>query len=389
MRTWRVLMIAASPFPLPQGSQVLIAGLAESLQQRGHHLRIVAYPQGAAEPRTQVPVHRVAGVPFYRQLDPGPAIGKPLQDLALARGVLEQVQRERPHLLHAHNIEGLLVGLWVRRHTGLPLVYHVHNLMQPELPTYFRLPPLRAAGRMLGYWVDRDLPRRAQACIVLNAQTAPHLQRLGVDPERIHHIPPGVSLEQVPPLERERIRRQLPPGPLVLYSGNLDRYQDLPTLIPAFQQVRQRLPQARLILATHREIDRGRARTLHHALGDGVQLLSIARWSDMQALIAACDVAVSPRQVCWGFPIKLLNYMAAGRPIVAAAGSAQGLRHMETGWIVSNGEVEAFAQAILTLLRDRSLSRRMGQAARKEVKERHNWSDCAKATEAVYAELLA
>jgi glycosyltransferase involved in cell wall biosynthesis len=80
--------------------------------------------------------------------------------------------------------------------------------------------------------------------------------------------------------------------------------------------------------------------------------------------------------------------MASGRPIVAAAGSAQGLRHKETALVVPNGDVESFAWAILALLEDRAMAARLGQAARSDVEYRYTWPACAAAVENVYRQVM-
>ncbi len=378
----RVLMLAACPLPLPRGSQVLIAGLSEALQSRGHAVEIVAYAVGMEQPRPAVPVRRARGLLLGAPPDPHPSPVKPLLDLLLAGEARRAARIFRPDLLHAHNFEGLALGLWLRERTGLPLVYHQHNLLEPELPSYFRFPPLRWAGRALGRWVDHALPRQADACIALHPEAADYLQRCGVDPARLHVVPPGIDLPGPAAPSPTAVRRRygLEPGPLVLYSGNLDHYQDLEFLRVAFRLVRRARDDAQLVVATHQ-----RAPVRRMA---GETLLAVGNWEEMRALLAAADVAVSPRQVCWGFPIKVLNYMAAGRPIVAAAGSAQGLRHMESGWVVPNGDAAAFAQAILALLADRPLAERLGQTARFEVQYRYTWPACAAATERVYRQML-
>lgn len=380
-----VLMVAASPFPLPQGSQVLIADLAENLRRRGHRVEIVTYATGKKDPRLGVPVRRAPGVPFYRRLDPGPSVWKPLLDILLARKLHSLARRSRPDVLHSHNFEGLLTALWVRRRTGIPVVYHLHNLMEPELPAYFRFWPMRWAGRRLGRWVDGNLPRRADACIVLNEQAASYLHNHGVAPERIQVIPP--SVEANPPTGRARQVRQrwgLGDRPVVLYSGNLDRYQDLGFLLRAFRRVRASRPDALLVVATHLGIEGKQEEALRRRLGEGERLLTVRTWHEMNELIGVCDVAVSPRQVCWGFPIKVLNYMAAGRPIVSAAGSAQGLRHGETALVVPDQDERAFAEAIVTLLENPELAGRLGQAARRETERISKSAASVEAIEAVY-----
>jgi glycosyltransferase involved in cell wall biosynthesis len=384
-RPFHVIMVAASPFPLPQGSQVLIAGLAGNLQRRGHSVEIVAYPTGKPDSRVNVPVRRTPGLPFYRRLDPGPSVWKPLLDVLLARKLKSEVTEKRPDVLHTHNFEGLLAALWVRRRTGIPVVHHLHNLMEPELPAYFRFRPMRWAGRLLGRWVDAHLPRRADACIVLNEQAACCLKYNGVPSERVHIIPPSVDiLPPIKPPEQVRQQRGLGDGPIVLYSGNLDRYQDIGFLLRAFRKVRVTRPDVLLILATHSGIEGRQEETLRRRLREGERLLTVSGWQEMLDLIHACDVAVSPRQECWGFPIKVLNYMASARPIVSAAGSAQGLRHGETALVVSNQDELAFAEAIVALLQDPSLAKRLGRAARVEAEQQRDSISSTEAVEAVY-----
>ena len=99
------------------------------------------------------------------------------------------------------------------------------------------------------------------------------------------------------------------------------------------------------------------------------------------------DVAVCPRTVCLGFPIKLLNYMAAGKAIVASAGSACGLRHLETGWLVADGDAEGFAAAILALLDDPALAHRLGERARHTAQTEHTWDRAASAIEEIYEQV--
>ena len=80
--------------------------------------------------------------------------------------------------------------------------------------------------------------------------------------------------------------------------------------------------------------------------------------------------------------------MAAGKPIVASAGSAQGIRHMENGWVVPNGDAEALAQAILTLLKNRALADRLGCNARQVATQVYAWEQIVVEIEKIYETLL-
>ena len=73
-------------------------------------------------------------------------------------------------------------------------------------------------------------------------------------------------------------------------------------------------------------------------------------------LLTACDITVSPRTSWSGFPIKLLNYMAAGKAIVASEGSAKGIKHLHNGLVVKNGDSKGFAEGILQLIKQPELA---------------------------------
>jgi glycosyltransferase involved in cell wall biosynthesis len=181
-----------------------------------------------------------------------------------------------------------------------------------------------------------------------------------------------------------RAREQLGDGPLVVYSGNLDRYQDLDLLLEGFGLVAVSRPDARLVIST--SADPGRVRDHARLKGIAAQtvFLPADEFVSVRDLLAAADVTVCPRQVCLGFPIKLLNYMAAGRPIVASKGSACGLRHLENGWVVQNGDAPAMAAAITALLGDPGRAETLGAGAQRTARTEHDWDRAVEAIGEVY-----
>lgn len=94
--------------------------------------------------------------------------------------------------------------------------------------------------------------------------------------------------------------------------------------------------------------------------------------------MAAADVLVSPHANVHRFigsPIKLFEYMAAGKAIVASrvAQIEQVLRDGETALLVEPENSQAMADALERLCADPELRLRLGQAARQEARERHSW----------------
>jgi 1,2-diacylglycerol 3-alpha-glucosyltransferase len=379
---FKVVMVAASPFPYPQGSQVLVGQLSAALQRRGHGVRLVTYHFGIGQPPAGVALHRSRPLPGGRPVEARPSWQKPLLDLLLAGELLRTVRQSEPDVMHTHNFEGLLAALSVRRLTGVPVIYHVHNAMGLELHTYFRSRVGRWAGGVVGRWVDGHLARHAEYCIVLTERAAGYFRQRGV--QRMGVIPPGIDLE---PGSAAGARQEVGDGPLVLYSGNLDPYQDLDLLLGAFRLVTCARPDVRLVFSTNDAPEEWEARAGELGIGERVVFVRSNDFEPARGLLAAADVAVCPRLTCLGFPIKLLNYMAAGKAIVASAGSACGLRHLENGWVVADGDVPGMAAAILALLDDPALARRLGEKAQDTARQEYTWERAAAAIEEIYRQV--
>ena len=356
----RIALVLAGPYPDVRGSQVLVRHVAEGIASRGHAVSLVTYGD-------------VGPVP------PGPRARRLLRDVALALRLWRVVRRERIDVIHAHNYEAAIAALAVGRATGRPVVYHGHNALADELPLYFRGARARRLGAAIGRFVDANVPRRADFCIAVSEALGDILRRRGVLEHGLTCIPPVASPADTGP-------KPCPgePSGLVCYAGNLDGYQNLAFLLRSFARVRARVPAARLVVATHA--------TPGHpppTIAAGVEVVRAGSYGEVRALLDAADVAVCPREERSGFPMKLLNYMAAGKAIVASAGSAKGLRDGVTARVVPDGDETAFADTVVELLHDRRARARLGRAARRAVEDPRAWEDVLDRIESVSTVVLA
>jgi glycosyltransferase involved in cell wall biosynthesis len=110
--------------------------------------------------------------------------------------------------------------------------------------------------------------------------------------------------------------------------------------------------------------------------------------ADVPSFLAGLDVAVLPSRA-EGMSNAVLEYMAAGRPIVATAVGAtpELLADGEHGLLVPPGDPAALAAAIGKLLRQPELARRLGAAARRRARERYSREAMVRRFEAFYASL--
>jgi len=317
LKPLNIAMVAACPFPTSQGSQVLIRELAEALCKRGHRIHIVTYHFGEYPLEAKYKIHRIPKVGTYFRLEAGPSLAKFYLNLLLILKLNEMVKKERIDIIHAHNYEGLLVGYIVKRLKKIPLVYHSHNVLEEELPTYYKKKVLKNIAKLAGHLLDLLLPPRSDFCLAISESAASFLKGLGVSENRLIYLPPGIFTEEFPnggsPVEQE----------VIIYAGNLDNYQNIDLLFKSFKKVVKSFPQAVLKVVSNSGL--ARYRQLGEKLGISHNLLFIRpkSFAEVKQTLAQSNIAVCPRTLRFGFPIKLLNYMASGRGIVVSEGSAK------------------------------------------------------------------
>ena len=363
-----VALLGAFHFPVPQGSQVYVAEQARALVRAGARVTLLCYGGRAVEARrwpfavAQTPPH---SAPASHRA--GPQLRKPLADAALGKLLEDQHRRDPFDVVLAHNVEAALVALRARRRLGLPVVYVAHTLLGEELGVYGpRL--LRRPANALGAVLDRHSARRSDAAIALSRRAQQTLS--GLREGGVALIPPGLD-PQEPPSKREietACRAHgLEPGGFALYAGNLDAYQDIQDL----EAAARRTPEIPMVVATHDTT----LRTTY------LRVVSTHDAALVRQLTFGAGTALCPRRVCAGFPIKLLNYMEAGRAILAREGVGGTLRHDDDAWLLPGGaDGEDFVRALRALQRDARLRGRLGGAARKTLAREHAWSTLAQQT---------
>ena len=360
-----VALVIAGPYPAFRGSQVLVSQLASGLRARGHQVRLVTYGP-------------------HRGHRPGPRLGRLTLDALLVTRLWRVVRRDRIEVLHAHNYEAGIASLLVGRLTGRPVVFHGHSALVEELPLYASSLAGRRWMRRLGRVLDAQVPRRADGCIAVSDDLREHLRRAGVAEQALACIEPAVA-----PAELDDASDGPGADGVVCYAGNLDGYQNLAFLLRTFARVRAAEPGARLVLLSHPDA-RGRARRLASGgLGPGVEIVLAESYADVRRRLRDAAVAVCPRTERSGFPMKLLNYLAMGRAVVACAGSAKGLVDGTNARVVPDDDVAAFAGAVLSLLRDSATRVRLGRAGRRAIESGEAWERVLERTESMYRQVLA
>jgi glycosyltransferase involved in cell wall biosynthesis len=277
--------------------------------------------------------------------------------------------------------------------TGRPLIYNGVTAMVDELPSYGCMPNFLA--RSIGKMLDWVVPRMSNVIMVLSDELKDYLVGLGNPTDKVIVVPPGVEMEWLSSGVGSRARKKLGIDndiPLVLYTGALEAFQRIDYLLQAMSLVCDEESQSILVIAAtvnnSKALKDYRSMTVELGIEDRVIFAESVTLDELPDYLDAATVTVVPRPSCPGYPIKLLNYMAASKPVVSFAGSAKSLVHGYSGYIAADDDVPDLAKGISLLIRNPEIGKVLGERARKSLEGIFDWETIANGVVEVYLQLI-
>ncbi len=218
---------------------------------------------------------------------------------------------------------------------------------------------------------ERDVYRRADGIFTLSERLRrSFIEDLDLPPERVHaiHAGPNFDVTRIP---RTPPRADRDHAPTILFVGRQFQRKGGDVLLRAFGRVRQRLPDARLLIA-------GPATLAAHepgvtCLGD-LNKNQAAGWDALVAAYQSADVFCLPTRF-EPFGIAFIEAMHFGLPCIGTDAWAvpEMIVDGETGFTVPIDDVEALSDRLERLLSDRTLARTMGRAGHERAERCFTW----------------
>jgi glycosyltransferase involved in cell wall biosynthesis len=217
-------------------------------------------------------------------------------------------------------------------------------------------------------------------------------EREGLPAGRLTVIRNGIAAPRRRPARQEaRAELGLAPDDLVVgMIANFDRAaKGVDRFVEAIRPVVEAVPAARFLLVG-RGKNEAAVREQAHRLGVDDRLVFAGFRSDVEVAYAAMDLSVLTSRT-EGLSITLLESMDQGLPAVVTdvGGNPEVVVQGETGLLVPPEDTDAFARAVVQLLRTPEMRRRMGEAARRRVEAEFRIDRTADRYAALYEELLS
>jgi glycosyltransferase involved in cell wall biosynthesis len=361
----RILMIAPEPFFEPRGTPFSEYHRIRALLELGHTVDLVTYPFGQNVILPGLRIHRCLRPPLVRRVRVGPSFPKLLLDVMLAFTAARRALTGRYDVVHSHE-EGAAIGILLAALMGVPHLYDMHSSLPQQLSNFGY-----SRSRILCWLFDRFESfaiRRSRVVIVICPELKRHVLEISsdADPVVIENAPGAGDLDET--RERCDIRVEFdvrPDAPLVVYTGTFEAYQGLDLLFESARTVLRNRSDTRFLLAGGRPDQIAEARVQANAAGvaHAVIFAGERRPTEIAAFLDAADVLVSPRSRGTNTPLKIYQYLRAGRPIVATRLVTHTQVLSDEVAILTEPTPSAFAAGILQALGNRPAAVGLGARA--------------------------
>lgn len=388
-----------------KGASAHVRGLVQALRAEGHDVLVLAASTGHGSP-ARFPIWEV---PFSGFL---PALYETLQQEDICQRT--RLAKDLRNLLYSSNLE--LHGRHALEEFGPDLIYErscllstaglglardlrVPLMLEVNAPLVLEQQQMRGLSLpLIARAAERFVLTGADHVVAVSRAVCAHVVGLGVAADRVSVVPNAADPHVFRPAAgRSPTRRQLAWNDrfVIGFVGSMKPWHGVDTLLNALHQLGGRNSGFRLLLVgsgpeltdLHRESQR-------LELGDAVHMTGAVPHDAVPGLLRAMDVAVAPYAAGAGeyfSPVKLFEYMAAARPVVAArAGQVcDVIEDGRTGCLYPAGDAVALAAVIRRLAADRDLCRSLGAAARASVLRQYTWRHNAQRVIAIAGQLLA
>lgn len=284
------------------------------------------------------------------------------------------ILRFRPDVIYERYQIFMPSGVLAAKLFRIPLLLEVNAPLFDERSNYGGL-GLPALAR----WSEGFVWRNASVVLPVTGVLARMVQSRGVQPARIRVIPNGVNDEQFLVPASARAIPALRPGQIVVgFVGFCREWHELDKVVRLIAEDASK-NLFFLIVGDGPVIPSLKQQVAEMGCSDRVHFAGLVGRSEMPGWLAAIDIAIQPAVVPYASPLKLIEYLAAGKAIVAPAQEniRELLEHEQNALLFTEGHTGQLIAAIRRFAGDRELRRRLSAAARETIERkqllwRHN-----------------
>lgn len=366
-----ILLIAPHPFYQHRGTPIAVKLVITVLSELGHYVTILTLPEGEDPAVPGCRILRVPRIPGISGVKPGFSWKKGIYDIVLFHQAARMLRRSPYDLLHAVE-ESAFIGVYAKKRFGIPFVYDMDSSLSDQL---METHPGLSVFSSLFRFLEKALIRESAGVLPVCRALEDRVKR--VAPKKVIQRLEDISLLDFNAMPQDAAETLTIPGkPVVMYIGNLEKYQGIDLLINAFRIASPGFPSARLVIVggTDRDVARYQKICRDKGIADKTLFLGQQPISRLKSLFFHADILASPRITGNNTPMKIYSYLDSGKPVLAT--------RLPTHTQVLNDEIsllaepnpDAVGKGLVRLMEDENLRERLARNAADQVRRHYSFT---------------
>jgi glycosyltransferase involved in cell wall biosynthesis len=361
------------------GATVKIWDLAHNLAGLGHDVTLFLPKHGFGSARSPV---RIVEVPFFDI----PYLRFLSYNVFLAICLTSSYLKRRPDVVYARRMGSIVPGIYAKL-TRSVFFYEIND--DPYRRDFHEgwIPGFRVR-KLISEWQDEINLRLCQKAFVITKDILRKIANMNprLAADKLIELPSGANTDLFKPMPARECRSRLSinsENSYVGFAGTLLKHQGVDVLIDAAHSIVAAQPSTIFVVIGEGPMkEEWLNRVTTQGIGSAFVFTGQVEYEDMPVWLGAMDICVAPFHDDAGLrsPVKIFDYMACGRPVVASRihGTTDVFDQSGAIKLVSPGNAEMLAKAVVELLHNRQEARKLGQNGRAFVLEHFDRRSIAK-----------
>lgn len=368
-----------------------IRAIADGLSEQGHQVKIVSVVGEKTQFRSSQYAKEIKWDKIKSYI-PGPLyeLAEIMYNVKGIRMLSRKINTFKPDFIYDRYAHHSFAGVWCSKRFNIPLILEVNSPYSIQKTkwekTYF--PGVSKMG-------ERRILHAAPHILVVSTPLKEIVMNYGVADEHITVLPNGTDPDKFTPnIDSGELRRQLGlEGKLVLgFVGILRSWHNIYKLIHSLEEIDlKRLNAVMLFLGDGPSFKEFFTYNRDRGHEDTIKFLGRIPHSEIHRYISIFDIAISPHATFYSSPMKILEYMAMEKAILAP--DMKNIRDLvedgETATLFEPDNAASLKEKLLLLLGSAALRKKLGKKARQRVLGQYTWSNNARKTVEIAQVLIA
>lgn len=296
-----------------------------------------------------------------------------LHDIRFFFRVKRVVQKFKPDFIYDRYLLYRHIGIFVSK------IYQIPIILEYNSPITERNVHYSHHQRRIGRMIEKKSLSAGDAIIVVSNFLKEYLVKIGIDPKKITIIPNGVNDNLFQPnIRGDRVKEKynIKNKRVIGFVGAFCRWHGTDALLGAASEIIKKIDNVHFLMVGEGPmLSSSKEFVKRNGMSECITFTGDVPYEYVPEYIAAMDIVTMPSSNIYGSPIKIFEYMAMQKPIIAPnVGPVQEIIHDGyNGILIKPGNKDAIYNKIMYLLKNRNLAEKISENARIHVLERHTW----------------